>query len=64
MATRLRELTSDSQRFDRLVSGASKVYDEKERLFESPLMVGYLLRALAIFTSFMNIFSPNREFKN
>ena len=55
MATQLRELISDtpsSQQFDHLVSGASKVYDEKEKLFESPLMVGWLihlLRALAVY---------------
>ena len=44
MATRLKEMTSDGQRLDRLVSGATRVYDNKERLFESPLKVGCLVK--------------------
>ena len=40
IATRLKELTLESQQVDRLVNGASRLYDEKEVSFERPPMVG------------------------
>ena len=48
LAARLKEVTLESQQVDRLVNGASRLYDEKEISFERPLAVGLITLLISL----------------